>query len=84
MSEQDPSIFQLTLTPTQAQQFGPLLDEAKDKTGVSGVLCTINRWLDLTDGGLVLVLQAARLDRATTRKIQELIRASNQKHSSAS
>jgi hypothetical protein len=27
------------------------------------------------DGGLVLVLQAARLDRETTRKIQQLLQA---------
>jgi hypothetical protein len=34
---------------------------------------TINRYLDLTNGGLMLELQAARLDGATTRKIHELI-----------
>jgi hypothetical protein len=81
---QGPSIFRLMLTPGQAQQFGNVLDETKERTGISGILCTISRCLDLPDGGLILVLQAARLDRAMTRKIQELIRASNQKHSSAS
>jgi hypothetical protein len=61
------------LAPHQAEQFWSVLHEARDKTAISGILYTINRCLDLTNGGLILELQAARLDGATTRKIQELI-----------
>ena len=79
----EPTIFQLMLAPPhQARQFWPILHAAKEETGISGILCIINRCLDLTDGGLVLVLQTARLDRETTRKIQQLLQVSQEKRPS--
>jgi hypothetical protein len=72
-----PRILRLALSPDQAEQFWPLLKGAKDRTGISGILCTVAPVLDLTNGGgLVLELQAARLGRKATLKIQELIRLS--------
>lgn len=72
--QEDPTIVRLTLYPSQAEQFQPLLADAFHSTGgIHGVLCTINRCQDLNAGHLFLELQAARLDGSTTRKIQQLI-----------
>jgi hypothetical protein len=65
----EPSIFQPVLAPHQAEQFWPLLNAAKDRTGISGIVCTANRCLDLTNGSLVLELQAACLGPVANRKI---------------
>jgi hypothetical protein len=72
-SEKDPTIVRLTLYPSQAKQLQPLLEDAFNRTGIHGVLCTVNRTQDLDEGHLFLELQAARLDGAATRKIQQLI-----------
>jgi hypothetical protein len=69
----EPSIFQLMLVPHQAEHFWPLLNAAKDRTGISGIVCTVNRCLDLANGSLVLELQAACLDPVATRKEQQII-----------
>jgi hypothetical protein len=86
MSEQpiaESSIFRIMLSRAQAEQFWATLSSERKDTISSGILCTINRCLDLTGGGLVLQLDAARLDRATTRNIQELIQASKEMRSRA-
>ena len=67
-TEQEPierkeSIVRLTLYPSQAKQFQPLLEDAFDRTGIHGILCTVNRIQDLSEGHLFLELQAARLAR---------------------
>jgi hypothetical protein len=72
-SKEDPTIVRLTLYPSQTKQFQSLLEDALNRTGIHGVLCTVNRTQDLNDGHLFLELQAARLDGAATRKIQQLI-----------
>jgi hypothetical protein len=77
--EEPPSVVKLVLYPSQARPFARLLEDTKDKTGISGILCTVNQTLDLNDGRLLLELQAARLDRKATLKIQELIRLTQQK-----
>jgi hypothetical protein len=72
--EEESRLVRLTLYPSQAEQFQPLLADAFNSTGgIHGVLCTINRCQDLNAGHLFLELQAAQLDGATTRKIQQLI-----------
>ena len=71
--EKDPRVVRLTLYPSQAKQFQPLLEDAFNRTGIHGVLCTVNRTQDLSERHLFLELQAARLDGAATRKIQQLI-----------
>ena len=71
--EAPPLLVKLVLYPSQARPFSKLLENARDNTGVSGILCTVNQALDLNDGRLLLELQAARLDRKATLKIQELI-----------
>ena len=73
---QEATIVRVTLYPSQAKQFRPLLAEALNRTGVHGVLCTVNRFQDLNAGHVFLELQAAQLDGATTRKIQQLISGS--------
>jgi hypothetical protein len=79
------TIVRLTLYPSQAEQFKPLLADAFNSTGgIHGVLCTVNRCQDLNAGHLFLELQAARLDGATTRKIQQLIAESRKESSDAS
>jgi hypothetical protein len=75
------TIVRLTLYPSQAKQFWPLLEDARNRTEIQGVLLTVNRFQDLKEGHLFLELQAARLDRRATLKIQELLRGA-QKHSS--
>jgi hypothetical protein len=76
-SPQEATIVRLTLYPSQAKQFRPLLEEALKRTGgIHGVLCTINQCQDLNAGHLFLELKAAHLNGATTRKIQQLISAS--------
>jgi hypothetical protein len=72
-SEEGPTVVRLTLYPSPAKQFQPLLEDAFNRTGIHGVLCTINKSQDLNAGHLFLELQAGRLDGATTRKIQQLI-----------
>jgi hypothetical protein len=69
-----PLLVKLVLYPSQARAFSRLLEDARDNTGVSSILCTVNQALDLHDGRLLLELQAACLDRKATLKIQELIR----------
>jgi hypothetical protein len=75
-SEEEQTIVRLTLYPSQTRQFRRLLDGAFNRTGIHGVLLTIDQTQDLNAGHLFLELQAARLDGATTRKIQQLISAS--------
>jgi hypothetical protein len=78
--EEKPAIVKIALYPSQTRGFWELLENARDETGISGIFCTVNKCLDLHDGGrLLLELQAARLDRRTTLKIQELLRLSLQK-----
>jgi hypothetical protein len=78
--EKEARIVRLTLYPSQAKQFQPLLEDALRRTGgIHGVLCTINQCQDLNAGHVFLELQAARLDGAATRKIQQLILESRQK-----
>ena len=72
-SPQEATIVRLTLYPSQAKQFRPLLADALNRTGIHGVLCTVNKSQDLNAGHLFLELQVGRLDGATTRKIQQLI-----------
>ena len=75
-SEEEPEIVRLTLYPSQAKQFRPLLEAARNRAGgINGVLCTINQCQDLNAGHLFLELQAARLNKEATRKIQQLIAA---------
>jgi hypothetical protein len=76
--KEESRIVRLTLYPSQAKQFHPLLEDALNRTGIHGVLCTINRSRDLNGGHLLLELQAARLDPLATRKIQQLISESRQ------
>jgi hypothetical protein len=76
--EAPPLLVKLVLYPGQARPFSRLLE---DLGGISGILCTDNQALDLNDGRLLLELQAARLDRKATLKIQELIRFSQQRAS---
>jgi hypothetical protein len=78
-SPQEATIVRLTLHRSQAKQFWSLLEEALNRTGIHGVLCTVNRFQDLNAGHLFLELQAGRLDGATTRKIQQLILESRNK-----
>jgi hypothetical protein len=66
--EQEESIAKIALYPSQVRPFSRLLSDARDRTGVAGILCTVNQTLDLNDGRLLVELQAARLDGATTRK----------------
>jgi hypothetical protein len=42
----------IMLYPSQAKQFWPLLVDGLNRTGISGILCTINRSQDLNDGHL--------------------------------
>jgi hypothetical protein len=82
--EEESRIVRLTLYPSQAKQFQPLLADAFNSTGgIHGVLCTINRCQDLNAGHLFLELQAARLNGAATRKIQQLIAESRKESSDA-
>ena len=76
--EKDPRVVRLTLYPSQAKQFQPLLEDAFNRTGIHGIVCTVNRTQDLSEGHAFLELQAAVLDGATTRKIQQLISDSRQ------
>jgi hypothetical protein len=48
-------IVRLTLYPSQAQRFRPLLEDALNRTGgISGILCTINKFQDLSEGPPIL------------------------------
>jgi len=58
-----------------------LLPDALDTTKVAGIICTITEVLDLKDGRLLMELQAGRLDRQTTLKIQELLRTAQEERS---
>jgi hypothetical protein len=81
--EEKSATVKIALYPSQTRGFWELLENARDETGISGILCTVNKCLDLHDGGrLLLELQAARLDRRTTLKIQELLRISQEERSS--
>ena len=82
-NEEKESIVRLTLYPSQAKQFWPLLEDGLNRTGISGILCTINRSQDLNDGHLFLELQAAVLDGPATCKIQQLIAESRKESSDA-
>ena len=72
-SQEESTVVKLVLYPSQARPFSRLLTDARDRTGIAGILCTVNQALDLNDGRLLLELQAARLDGSSTRKIQQLI-----------
>jgi hypothetical protein len=63
----------VTLYPSQAKQFEPLLEDAFNRTGIHGVLCTINRTQDLSEGHIFLEMQAARLNASATRRVQQII-----------
>src|SRR5262245_22337468 len=81
--QEEPIIVPVMLYPSPAERFRPLLADALNRTGVHGVLATINRSRDLRDGHLFLELQIGRLDGATTRKIQQLIAESRKESSDA-
>jgi hypothetical protein len=77
--EKEARIVRLTLYPSQAKQFSPLLADAFERTGgIHGALFTCNRCQDLSEGHLLLELQAAVLDGTRTRRIQQLILESRQ------
>jgi hypothetical protein len=71
--EEETPVVRIALYPLQAKAFTKLLSDARDRTGIAGILCTVNQALDLNDGRLLLELQAARLGSAVTRRIQQLI-----------
>jgi hypothetical protein len=71
--EEESTVVKIVLYPSQTRAFSRLLSDARDRTGIAGILCTVNQALDLNDGRLLLELQAARLDGSSTRKIQQLI-----------
>ena len=74
--EESSPVVRLTLYPSQAKRFLPLLEDARDRAGgINGLLLTINRSQDLHEGHMFLELQAACLDPVATRKIQQLIAA---------
>jgi hypothetical protein len=75
-----------------------MLQAAKQETGISGILCTVNsvNRFNSEDGNLLLALPAERLDRdnsmllelqiakldaPTIRKIQQLLRTSQEQRS---
>jgi hypothetical protein len=68
--EEESGVIKIALYPSQARPFETLLPDARNRTGITGVLCTVNKVLDLNDGRLLLELQAARLDRQTTLKVR--------------
>ena len=57
-ANKEPTIDRLTLYPSQAKHFWPLLEDGLNRTGFSGLLCTINKLQDLSEGHLFLELQA--------------------------
>ncbi|MGA8655942.1 MAG: hypothetical protein WB586_07305 [Chthoniobacterales bacterium] len=69
-------VFTIFLSGREAAQFQEALNEAKELTNVSGVFATLRRCFDLESGRLGLELQVARLDKASTRKIQTILAAS--------
>jgi hypothetical protein len=81
--QEESTIVKIVLYPSQARPFSRLLPDARDRTGISGILCSLNQALDLNDGRLFLELQAARLDRRATLKIQELLRNAQEERSNA-
>ena len=73
MSESTNGVFRIVLSALQTHQFQKLLDQSKAKTGVEGILCTVTRCYDSASGGSILELQAVRLSRSATAKIQKII-----------
>jgi hypothetical protein len=69
----EPRIHRILLSEAQSRSLWPILHLSKQETGVSGLLCSINQHWNRANGGLVLELQIARLNREVTRKIQELL-----------
>jgi hypothetical protein len=66
-------VFRIFLSDLQSAQFQQALDEAKELTGVCGIFCTVSRRFNLENGRLGLELQVAKLDPASTRKIQAIL-----------
>jgi hypothetical protein len=66
-------VFRIILSELQGNQFKEMLNRSRAKTGTEGILCTVARCYDSASGGSIVELQAARLSRAATKKIQQII-----------
>jgi hypothetical protein len=76
-SQEQPTVVRLTLYPSQGKRFLQLLEHSQVRAGgIQGLLATINRSQDLSEGHVGLQLQIAQLDAVATRKIQQIIRES--------
>jgi hypothetical protein len=79
--EQKEGIVRLTLYPSQAKRFLPLLEDTLTRTGgIQGLLCTINKSQDLSEGHLFVELLVARLNGTMARKVQQVILGNRKEH----
>lgn len=66
-------VFRVFLSELQSAQFQTVLAEAQDRTGVSGIFCTVRRTFDLDNNRIGLELQVGWLSKDATRKIQRIL-----------
>jgi hypothetical protein len=67
-------LVRLKLTSEQEKAVHPLLEQAKRATSINGLLAVVHRQWDTTSAsGLVLIMEIARLDAKTSRRIVKLI-----------
>lgn len=71
-----PDIIQITLTDDQRRALAPLLDAARQATGIEGVLCSLSRAYCNRRGGSVLELQLMCCDRPLAQKAMRLLASS--------